>query len=118
MSGSGGPLVFPACDSDVKILGSDTLEMEQVTITTGAAQVMIASSPSKRNGVSIRNHNAIGGATLYIAETMAKASAAAGSKSWPITAQGGITISISEGVTIYATGDTGSVDVRLIFTGD
>jgi len=113
MSGSGGPLVFPACDSDTRVLGSEAFTVDQVTITTGVAQVLIPTQTNKRYSIAIRNHNPIGGSTLYIAETAAKATTALG---WPILPQAGITITIGEGVTIYAVGDTASVDVRLAET--
>jgi hypothetical protein len=109
-------VVGACCDDPVVIAGSSSAKVTQVTITTAAPQVLVASSLADRDGIAIRNHEDAGsGNDIYIGFSVLEATAAAG---WPIIVQGGITLNIGAGVTVYAQAVQNTADIRIIETGN
>lgn len=107
--------VYPIGTQEVTIAGSSNADNYQVTITTAAPQVLIAPSVTKRDGVVIRNNEDIAsGNDISIGFSALKAAIGTGFRVVP---QGGITLTIGPGVTVYAQAYQNTADMRIIETG-
>lgn len=108
--------VYPACGDEVTIVGSSSAKVTKVIITTAAPQILIASALLSRDGIAIRNNELAGsGNDIYMGFSVGEATAATG---WPIVVQGGITLNIGPGVTVYAQAVQNTADIRIIETGN
>jgi hypothetical protein len=100
-----------AAAASVTIEGSGNFTVEQKDVTTSAA-VLLAAGLTDRRGILVRNHATT--ETLYIAETLAKATTADG---YPVPAGGNIAIDLQAGAAIYAVADSGTIDTRIVQVG-
>lgn len=100
--------------TDAKLLGSEEGDTNTASITSGAAQVLLAASLTARAGIMFANHNTTAADILYWSYSAAKATVAAG---FPLHPGGVATLDIDSGVTIYATSAAGTVDVRIAEVG-
>lgn len=96
-----------AGESSVRILGSSSFRVEQVTLTTTAV-ALIPASLEDRQGVIIKNWSL--GTNMYIAESEAKATALVG---YPVAPRDNVTVDVQAGVAIWAVAESGTVDVRI-----
>lgn len=101
-----------AGEGSVKIIGSNSIEFEQITIPTSATQ-LIAADLVERSGILIGNENSTG--DLLVAETSAKVTT--GTKVWKVKPGGNIAVNLGPGQSLYGKGDSVSVDVRIVQLG-
>lgn len=100
--------------ASVSIQGANTFKTTQVNVTTSAVS-LLPISLTDREGILIINNNAGSGPTLYIAETLLKATSGLGI---PISAGGGtISIDLAGGSEVFAVASSGTVDVRIAEAG-
>ena len=98
--------------ASVKIEGASSFTVLQENVTTTAA-VLVSASLTDRNGIIIINTSA--SQTVYVAETLAKATAGLGA---PIYPNGGnLALDLAGGAEIYAVSSAGTADMRIIQTG-
>lgn len=98
-------------ESSTRILGASDWRVTQQDVGT-VAVVLIAASLEDRNGVLVKNWDDTG--TLYIAETLLKATAGDG---YPLAPKDALAMDIAAGATVYAIGDEPVVDVRIAESG-
>ena len=97
--------------SDTKLLGADTLQMSQKTVTSTAV-ALLPTVLTDRSGVVIKNWSV--GTDIFVAETPAKATPALG---YPLAGRDAIAVDISAGSTLYASTSSGTADIRIAETG-
>lgn len=97
-------------ESSVRQLGAANLSTSSATVTT-VPGILIASSLSDRNGLTVRNF--AGGGILYVSESSSKLTADA----WPVSPGEVWSLDVAAGVTIYAVSSSGSIDVRIAESG-
>lgn len=91
-----------------------TIEMEQKTINTGPAQVLVAASVVNSVGFLVKNWSS-NGAVVYVAETPAKATSALG---FPLAPGDSFDVSVKAGQTYYATASINGADLRIVRGGE
>lgn len=98
--------------SSVRIEGASSFRVTQNNITT-SAEALVAAGLTDRTGILVINTSTIG--TLWIAETLAKATAADGA---PIYPNGGnMAVDLAAGQALYAVASSGTIDVRIVELG-
>lgn len=100
-----------AGESSTRILGSSNWKTEQATVTTSAA-LLIPSSLTDRNGILIKNWDAL--ATIYVAESLVNATTGSG---YPLGPRDAIAMDLSAGAEVYAVSDSSPADVRIVQSG-
>lgn len=98
-----------AGESSSRILGANSWQVSKASATTSAG-VLIAAALTDRSGVLIKNWSTTG--TVYIAETLAKATTDA----YPLGPKDAIAMDIAAGSEVYAIADS-TVDVRIVESG-
>lgn len=98
-------------ESSTRLLGSDNWRVQQDTVTTTAA-ILIPAALTDRNGVLLKNWS--GAATIYVAETLLKATSAIG---YPLAPKDALAMDIAAGAAVYAVADAGTADVRIAESG-
>lgn len=96
---------------DTRILGAASLQMLQKNVSTPHI-VLIPASSKDRSAIAIKNNSTSG--TIYIAETISKASIA---KGWPIGPKDALGLDVQAGVELYAISDGPVCDIRIIESG-
>lgn len=96
---------------DTRILGASSLQMLQKNVSTPHV-VLIPVSSKDRSAIAIKNNSTSG--TIYIAETISKASIA---KGWPIGPKDALGLDVQAGVELYAISDGPVCDIRIIESG-
>lgn len=97
--------------SDTRILGGASLKISKKTVNS-VPSLLVPSSLVDRAAIAIKNWSTAG--TIYIGETIAKASANNG---WPIGPKDALGIDIQAGVELYAVAVDGPCDIRIIESG-
>lgn len=97
-------------ESSVKILGAGDWKVSKIGIS-GAA-LLIAADLTDRAGLVVKNHSLA--PTLYLAETLAKATVGIG---YPLGPGEAIAMDLAAGQELYAISSSGTVDVRIIEGG-
>lgn len=98
--------------ASVRIEGASTFQVTQKDVTTSASS-LLAASLTDRNGIMIVNHSS--SSTIFVAETLAKATIGLGA---PIYPNGGnLSVDLSAGSALYAVSASGTADIRIIETG-
>jgi hypothetical protein len=100
-----------AGETSAKILSAGSLETSSISIGTSPT-LLIASSLTDRNGLTIKNFG--GGGTLYLSEAQAKLPSSA----WPVGPGEVWSLDVNAGVEIWAVSSSGTLDVRLAQSGD
>ena len=98
--------------SSVKIEGAASFQVSQNSITT-SAEALVPAALVDRSGILIINVNSSG--TLWVAETLVKATAAAGAPVYPNG--GSMAIDLAAGQALYGVASSGSIDVRIVELG-
>lgn len=98
--------------ASVKIEGASSFQVTQVNITT-TASALLSAGLTDRNGIMVVNTDP--SQTLYIAESLAKATAGLGAPVYPNG--GNISLDLAAGGTLYAVSTAGTIDVRIVETG-
>lgn len=98
-------------ESSNKILGADSWKVSSTTVTTTPG-ILIPASLEDRNGLVIKNWSPTG--SVFIAETLAKATTAIG---YPLAPKDALALDVAAGVSVYAVADAGSVDIRIAESG-
>ena len=99
-----------AGEASVRIVGAATLQTSSETVTT-APDVLIPSTLTDRNGLTIKNYT--GSGTLFVSEDLAKLP----SEAWPISPGEVWFLDIAAGVTIYGVSSGGALDIRIAQSG-
>lgn len=97
-------------ESSVRIIGPANLSTSSVTVGT-SPQVLLASSLTDRNGLTIKNYSGTG--TLFVSEDSGKLTADA----WPVAPGEVWFLDVASGVTLYAVSTSGSLDIRIAEAG-
>jgi hypothetical protein len=100
-----------AGESSSKILGSDNWKVSQVTVGTSAV-VLVAAALTDRSGILVKNWSS--SQTVYIAETLVKATSAVG---YPLAPRDALALDIAAGASVYAISDAANADLRLAEAG-
>jgi hypothetical protein len=98
--------------ASVKIEGASSFRVSQATATT-TPDILIPATLDDRNAVLIVNVNS-GSGVLWVAETLAKATALLGAPIYP--SGGNLSIDLAAGSAVYAVASTGTIDLRIIET--
>ena len=96
---------------DTRIVSSSTIRTGQQVVGP-VTIVLVPASLTDRNSLVVKNWSTSG--IIYLSETAAKAVPATG---WPVGPKDALGIEIQAGVTIYATSDGATCDIRLIESG-
>lgn len=99
--------------SDVRVVTAGSITMEQKTINSGPAQVLVAASLTESVGFLVKNWS-VNSAVVYIAETPAKATAGTG---FPLAPGDSFDVSVKAGQTYYATATVDGADLRIVKGG-
>lgn len=97
--------------SDTKILGAEGWKVSQRTVGTSAIQ-LVATSINDRSGMLIKNWSST--QTVYVAETLAKATTGTG---YPLAPKDAIAMDIAAGAEVYAVSDAAGADLRITEAG-
>ena len=97
--------------SDVRILGPVSWSTSQLTVGTSAI-VIIPISLVDRAGILIKNWSV--GNTVYIAESLANATAGLG---YPLAPRDALAMDIAAGAVVYAISDAAGADLRIVEAG-
>lgn len=100
-----------AGESSARILGATNWKVSQATVGTTAA-VLIGAALSDRAGVVVKNWSVT--QTIYLAETLAKATVGLG---YPLAARDAIAMDIAAGAEVYAVADAAGADARIAESG-
>ena len=100
-----------AGESSVRILGSNGWKVSQVDVSATAA-ILIPAALQDRNGVLVKNWD--NSKTIYIAETLAKATSAVG---YPLGPKDALAMDIAAGAEVYAVSSASSADIRITESG-
>lgn len=93
--------------SDVKILGASGFSVSQQTVGT-VPFLLIPSALVDRSGLVLKNWS--GTQTVYIAESMAKATSAVG---YPLAPKDALAVDITAGAEVWAVSDAAGADIRI-----
>lgn len=96
--------------SKTQVITANEVFVDQITINSGPAQVLIPPSLVDNIGFQMRNWSS-NGAIVYVAEDQAKATAALG---WPCGPGDVLSISVKGGQTWYASADKDGADIRIL----
>lgn len=100
--------------SKTQVITAGFIEMDQVTINSGPAQVLIPISLVDGVGFLVKNWSA-NGAVVYIAETAVKATSATG---FPLAPGDSFDVSVKAGQAYYATATIDGADLRVVKGGE
>lgn len=100
-----------AGESSSKILGSDNWKVSQVTVGT-SAMILVPAALTDRSGILVKNWSVT--QTVYIAETLVKATNAVG---YPLAPRDALALDIAAGASVYAISDGAGADLRLAEAG-
>lgn len=98
-------------ESSTRILGSNNWRVDQQDVTPVAA-ALISVALTDRNGVLVKNWSST--STVYLAETLVKATVADG---YPLAPKDALSMDIAAGNEVYAVTDVGTADVRIAESG-
>lgn len=98
-------------ESSSRILGSSNWRVSQADVTTTPG-LLIPAALTDRNGVLLKNWS--GSATIYVAETLLKATTSEG---YPLAPKDALAMDIAAGAAVYAVTDAGTGDVRIAESG-
>lgn len=96
--------------SETSVVSANEVAVEQLTVNSGPAQVLIPASLTDNIGYQLRNWSA-NGAVVYVAETQAKATPALG---WPCAPGDVLSVSVKGGQTWYISSNIDGADVRIL----
>lgn len=103
--------VTGAGEASARILGSENWRVSQVDVGI-APQILIPAALTDRNGVLVKNWSVT--ATIYLAETLVKASGAIG---YPLAPRDALAMDIAAGAEVYAISDLDTADIRIAESG-
>lgn len=98
-------------ESSARILGSADWKVTQATIGTSATE-LIPASLNDRQGIVIKNWS--NAQTVYVAETLAKATSLVG---YPLAPRDALALDIAAGASVYAVSDAPAADLRIAESG-
>lgn len=100
-----------AGESSSKITGASTWSVSQSTVTA-TPDVLIASTLTDRAGVLIKNWDVA--ATIYIADTLLKATTGLG---YPLAPRDALALDLTAGAAVFAVSDMPTADIRVVQAG-
>lgn len=100
--------------SKTQVITAGSIEMDQVTINSGPAQVLIPVSLVDEVGFLVKNWSS-NGAVVYVAETAGKATT---SKGFPLAPGDSFDVSVKAGQAYYATATIDGADLRIVKGGE
>lgn len=93
--------------SDVRILGNSGFRVSQTTVGTSPT-LIVPASIEDRAGLVVKNWSSL--QTVYIAETLAKATSSIG---YPLAPRDALALDLAAGVEVYAVSDAAGADLRI-----
>jgi hypothetical protein len=104
-----------AAAASVTVLGAANARASASSVSTSTTLV-IPSSLTDRSGMVIKNNDVLGGSRIWLGFSSAQASNAGGG--YPLSAQESLGLDVSGGVELWASADFGTVDIRLLESGN